>query len=142
MYLCACVCVGAPVCRVCVCVTPLGMLPPWVCMHACVCIFVCICAYVHVYLRVRVCICISVCLYVYVCVANLSIRICLYDSNQITEDSNPCMQGADTLRIQRPNTRGDSDIRTSSCSTDLMVIQTRIRVISCECLCVYLYHFM
>ena len=109
--------------------------------YECVCYACVLCQYVRryplplsMYGRVPVslplsgCIFQSLSLYVYVCmfcIADVSIQIHLYDLNQVTENSDSCSLWTDSLAIQRPDTRDDSEIQTSSCSADLMMIRTQ-----------------
>ena len=111
--------------------------------------------YIHVHVFMCRCVpcvcgtcgCVHVLVY-YVCInypSFLCMRVWFSATSARSEPSHRRIQirvhcGRDTLTIRRSDTRGDSEIRTSSYNADSMAIRTQNRVISCECLLLHYYY--
>ena len=118
-----------------------------------VCMNVCVHRYVHeyvrifVYLHVGVYMCACVCLGIRV---NICVSVCFScsDSNLIVQsepnnrDLDLCSQSADTPGDLKTDTRGSSEVQTSSCSADPTMIRIRNCIISCECIFIFIVVYL
>ena len=119
-----------------------------------------------VYVCTGISVCVYKCVFVYTCRCvtmlvslpmSQSPSLCMYgyvfsDSDLIVRsepgnrrpklDPDSCSQSVVTSGNSKTNTRDDSEIRTGSCSADLMAIQTRNCVISRECLLLHYCYFL